>query len=129
VNSLVLKLRERIINMRKIVRQLQKLKKLLKLLRSESIHLPISAIVPAGFLPIYVGKEDHRFIVDIHYLNHPLFAEVLDLSARELGYSHKGALRIACDIPLFESHILKPNRWASTRQYGMQTTGLLKVAS
>ena len=54
---------------------------------------------------IYVGKEDHRFIVELHYLNHPLFVQLLDLSAAELGYSHNGALRMACDIPLFE-HVL-----------------------
>ncbi|GLJ42143.1 hypothetical protein SUGI_0872710 [Cryptomeria japonica] len=61
-----------------------------------------SSSVPRGCLPVYVGNEGHRFVVDIHFLSHPLFEKLLQLSAEELGYSHKGGLRVACTIPAFE---------------------------
>ena len=36
-----------------------------------------SKSVPRGCLPVYVGNEGHRFVVDIHFLNHPLFEKLL----------------------------------------------------
>eukprot|EP01018_Ginkgo_biloba_P020019 Gb_02938 [translate_table: standard] len=61
--------------------------------------------VPEGHLPIYVGKDLIRFVIDAHVVNHPLFAELLQTSAQEFGYQQKGGLRIPCDVMVFE-HIL-----------------------
>ena len=60
-------------------------------------------IVPKGCLPVYVGQDILvRFVIDASVLNHPLFAELLEASAHEFGYEHTGALRIPCDVLLFE---------------------------
>jgi len=60
-------------------------------------------IVPKGSLPVYVGKDiPMRFVINANALSHPLFAELLEASVEEFGYSHKGPLRIPCDVFLFE---------------------------
>lgn len=58
--------------------------------------------VPRGCLPVYVGSDGHLFIIDIHYLKHPLFEELLELSAQEFGYAEKGGIRVACNVDFFE---------------------------
>ena len=60
-------------------------------------------IVPKGCLPVYVGQDILiRFVIDASVLSHPLLAELLEASAHEFGYEHTGALRIPCDVSLFE---------------------------
>jgi SAUR family protein len=67
-------------------------------------------IVPKGFLPVYVGKDiPTRFVIDVSVLNHPLFAELLEASVEEFGYEHQGALRIRCDVFLFERILILIN--------------------
>ncbi|GLJ53504.1 hypothetical protein SUGI_1141560 [Cryptomeria japonica] len=61
--------------------------------------------VPEGFLPVYVGKDLTRFVINARFLNHPIFAELLQKSAQEYGYEQKGGLKIPCDVVLFE-HII-----------------------
>ena len=64
-------------------------------------------VVPKGSLPVYVGKDTlMRFVIDARVLNHPLFAEILEASVEEFGYEYEGAIRIPCDVFLFEG-ILK----------------------
>ncbi|GLJ42142.1 hypothetical protein SUGI_0872660 [Cryptomeria japonica] len=83
-----------------------------------------SSSAPRGCLPVYVGNEGHRFIVDIHILSHPLFEELLQLSAEELGYSHNGGLRVACNIRLFE-HLLRLLNSRNPSAHYMQISDLL----
>ena len=59
--------------------------------------------VPEGHLPVYVGEEMERFVVSAHLLNHPIFINLLNRSAQEYGYQHKGVLRIPCHVLLFQS--------------------------
>ncbi|KAM0941463.1 putative small auxin-up RNA [Dioscorea sansibarensis] len=57
-----------------------------------------------GHIWVCVGRGDEevqRFEVETHYLNHPLFEDLLSMSVHELGYSYHGALRIACEADLF----------------------------
>lgn len=61
--------------------------------------------VPEGFLAVYVGSERQRFVISANYLKHQMFKEVLEKSAEEYGYEHKGGLPIACDVAYFE-HLL-----------------------
>ncbi|KAG6541543.1 hypothetical protein Mapa_017065 [Marchantia paleacea] len=71
-------------------------------------HLARSAItedVPDGCLALYVGRERRKFIIGAHYLEHNLFHGLLERSAAELEYDHKGGILIACEIVLFE-HLL-----------------------
>ncbi|KAF9601721.1 hypothetical protein IFM89_022708 [Coptis chinensis] len=62
-----------------------------------------SADLPEGRVRVYVGKDvPCKFELEANYLNHPLFENLLELSVDEFGYSYNGALRIACDIDLFQ---------------------------
>ncbi|CAK7345932.1 unnamed protein product [Dovyalis caffra] len=64
-----------------------------------------------GHIRVYVGKDNIqcKFEMEAHFLNHPLFEDLLRLSEQEHGYSYDGALRIACEIHLFQYllHLLK----------------------
>ncbi|XP_031488653.1 auxin-responsive protein SAUR71-like [Nymphaea colorata] len=60
-------------------------------------------VVPEGHLPVCVGEEMERFVVSAESLNHPLFAELLRLSAQEYGYDQKGVLRIPCPAGIFRT--------------------------
>lgn len=73
--------------------------------------------VPEGYLPVYVGmKELRRFVISASFLNHPIFAELLQKSAQEYGYEQKGGLKIPCDVMLFEHVIcLLKNKEALTQ--------------
>lgn len=66
--------------------------------------------VPEGHVRVNVGKDIVcKFEMEANYLNHPLFENLLRLSEEEFGYSYDGALRIVCDIDLFQYllHLLK----------------------
>ncbi|XP_074375340.1 auxin-responsive protein SAUR71-like [Apium graveolens] len=58
--------------------------------------------VPEGHLPVYVGEESERFVVNAELLNHPVFMKLLNISAQEYGYEQKGVLRIPCHVLVFE---------------------------
>eukprot|EP01018_Ginkgo_biloba_P030357 Gb_18129 [translate_table: standard] len=57
--------------------------------------------IPNGYLPIYVGKGMTRFVINVRLLNHPIFAELLQMSADKYGYDQTGGLKIPCDVVLF----------------------------
>lgn len=61
--------------------------------------------VPEGYLVVYVGEERRRFVINAQILNHPVFRVLLDKSAEEYGFEHKGGLAIACEVVFFE-HLL-----------------------
>jgi len=61
--------------------------------------------VPEGFLAVYVGKERQRFVISANYLKHHMFKVLLEKSAEEYGFEHKGGLPIACEVAAFE-HLL-----------------------
>ncbi|CAO2826041.1 unnamed protein product [Amaranthus hypochondriacus] len=58
--------------------------------------------VPSGHVPVYVGEEMERFNVSADLMNHPVFVRLLNISAQEYGYEQKGALRIPCNVVVFE---------------------------
>lgn len=58
--------------------------------------------VPEGHVPIYVGQEMERFVVNAELLNHPVFIALLKRSAQEYGYEQQGVLRIPCHVLVFE---------------------------
>jgi SAUR family protein len=73
--------------------------------------------VPEGYLPVYVGmKELRRFVISASFLNHPIFAELLQKSAQEYGYEQKGGLKIPCDVMLFEHIIFLLNNQEAVTQ-------------
>lgn len=61
--------------------------------------------VPEGYLVVYVGEELRRFVIKAKYLSHPVFRALLNKSAEEFGYEHKGGLEMACEAHFFE-HLL-----------------------
>ncbi|CAI8606903.1 unnamed protein product [Vicia faba] len=67
--------------------------------QAESVH---SDHVPEGHVPVYVGEEMQRFILNTELLNHPVFVNLLNLSAQEYGYKQKGVIRIPCRVSVFE---------------------------
>ncbi|KAG0461692.1 hypothetical protein HPP92_021670 [Vanilla planifolia] len=66
----------------------------------------LSADVPKGFLAVCVGEEMKRFVIPTEYLGHRAFAALLRDAEEEFGFQHEGALRIPCEVSVFES-ILK----------------------
>ncbi|KAE8668581.1 Auxin-responsive protein SAUR41 [Hibiscus syriacus] len=58
--------------------------------------------VPHGHVPVYVGEEMERFVVNAELLNHPVFVGLLNKSAQEYGYEQKGVLHIPCHVLVFE---------------------------
>ncbi|CAM0946964.1 unnamed protein product [Alopecurus aequalis] len=65
-----------------------------------------AADVPKGFFAVCVGEEMRRFVIPTEYLGHWAFEELLREAEEEFGFQHEGALRIPCDVEVFEG-ILK----------------------
>jgi SAUR family protein len=60
------------------------------------------AEVPKGYVAVYVGENQKRFVVPISYLNQPLFQELLHQVEEEFGYDHPmGGLTIPCTEDVF----------------------------
>ncbi|KAJ4716704.1 Auxin-responsive protein [Melia azedarach] len=59
--------------------------------------------VPKGNIAVDVGEiERKRFVVPISYLNHPLFADLLNRAEEEFGFNHPvGGLTIPCKEDAF----------------------------
>ncbi|XVE98985.1 hypothetical protein REPUB_Repub03eG0156900 [Reevesia pubescens] len=77
--------------------------------RAESFRITVSSLkkqarrsVPEGHVPVYVGEEMERFVVNAELLNHPVFIGLLNKSAQEYGYEQKGVLHIPCHVLVFE---------------------------
>ncbi|KAK4804471.1 hypothetical protein SAY86_004288 [Trapa natans] len=71
-------------------------------LASSKLRRRNSSAVPAGFVPVYVGEEMERFVVNAELLNHPVLVGLLEMSAQEYGYEQKGPLKIPCHVLVFE---------------------------
>ncbi|KAG4214042.1 hypothetical protein ERO13_A01G096800v2 [Gossypium hirsutum] len=67
-----------------------------------SLKKPVRRSVPEGHVPVYVGEEMERFLVNAELLNHPVFVSLLNKSAQEYGYDQKGVLHIPCHVLVFE---------------------------
>ncbi|GJM97527.1 hypothetical protein PR202_ga14459 [Eleusine coracana subsp. coracana] len=88
---------------RDIVRLQQLLKKWKKLATvAPSSSSGKSSSVPRGSFAVYVGDEMRRFVIPTEYLGHWAFAELLREAEEEFGFRHEGALRIPCDVEVFE---------------------------
>lgn len=58
--------------------------------------------VPAGYLPVYAGKDRRRFVIPTAYLSNRIFRALLARSEEEYGLRCEGGLRIACNPDVFE---------------------------
>ncbi|KAL2622878.1 hypothetical protein R1flu_003083 [Riccia fluitans] len=76
--------------------------------------------VPHGCLAVYVGDERRRYVISTSSLGHPLFKELLKMSAEEFGFEYEGGLWIACDCNVFEKAL-----WMIThKEHAARTTRL-----
>ncbi|VFQ92511.1 unnamed protein product [Cuscuta campestris] len=62
--------------------------------------------IPRGYLGVYVGPEQRRFIIPTSYLGDPLFKVLLEKVEEEFGFDHGGALTIPCETETFK-YLLK----------------------
>ncbi|RDX78871.1 hypothetical protein CR513_40783, partial [Mucuna pruriens] len=59
--------------------------------------------VPKGYLAVYVGEKQKRFVIPLSYLNQPLFQDLLSQAEKEFGYDHPmGGLTIPCSEDIFQ---------------------------
>ncbi|KAJ7538508.1 hypothetical protein O6H91_11G051700 [Diphasiastrum complanatum] len=63
---------------------------------------PTPTDISEGFFAVYVGKEQRRFVIPTHYLNHPFFEFLLKKSEEEFGFCLDGGLVIPCEVEHFE---------------------------
>ncbi|CAJ2633854.1 auxin-induced SAUR [Trifolium pratense] len=62
-----------------------------------------SAEARKGYVAVYVGEKQKRFLIPISYLNQPLFQELLSQAEDEFGYDHPmGGLTIPCPEDVFQ---------------------------
>uniref|UniRef100_A0A5B7B153 Uncharacterized protein n=1 Tax=Davidia involucrata TaxID=16924 RepID=A0A5B7B153_DAVIN len=59
--------------------------------------------IPKGCVAIMVGEgeEQHRFVIPVIYINHPLFMELLKEAEEEYGFDQKGPINIPCHVEEF----------------------------
>ena len=71
-------------------------------IRRASFAASKSVQVPKGYLAVYVGEKQKRFVIPISYLNQPSFQELLSQAEEEFGYDHPmGGLTIPCSENVF----------------------------
>jgi SAUR family protein len=59
--------------------------------------------VPKGYLAVYVGEKQKRYVIPISYLNQPSFQYLLSQFEEEFGYDHPmGGLTIPCTEDVFQ---------------------------
>ncbi|CAJ2679466.1 auxin-induced SAUR [Trifolium pratense] len=62
-----------------------------------------SVEIPKGYVAVYVGEKQKRYVVQISYLNQPLFQDLLNQAEEEFGYDHPtGGLTIPCTEDVFQ---------------------------
>lgn len=74
-------------------------------LSSDDSHLNntnINNIIPKGFVAVYVGPHQRRFVIPTRFLSVPDFKAVMETAAEEFGYQQQGGLRIPCDEDDFQ---------------------------
>ncbi|XP_014524316.1 auxin-induced protein 15A-like [Vigna radiata var. radiata] len=70
-----------------------------------------SVKVPKGYLAVYVGEENKRFLIPVSYLSHPSFQDLLSQLEEEFGHDHPmGGLTIPCSEDAFQCIISCLNR-------------------
>lgn len=78
--------------------------------------------IPKGFLAVYVGPEQRRFIIPTSYLSDPLFKKLLDKVEEEFGFDHSGALAIPCETETFK-YLLKCME-NHQKEHGVRASGM-----
>lgn len=74
---------------------------------------------PRGFVGVYVGPHQRRFVIPTTLLAMPDFQALMDLAAEEFGYEQQGGLRIPCDEDYFRDLLSKFNSNSSKSCYNI----------
>ncbi|AES89300.1 auxin-induced protein 15A [Medicago truncatula] len=62
-----------------------------------------SVDVPKGYLAVYVGEKQTRYLIPVSYLSQPSFQGLLSQVEEEFGYDHPmGGLTIPCTEDVFQ---------------------------
>jgi SAUR family protein len=62
-----------------------------------------SADVRKGYVAVYVGYKQKRFVIPISYLNQPSIQNLLNQAEEEFGYDHPmGGITIPCTEDMFQ---------------------------
>ncbi|WOL12944.1 auxin-responsive protein SAUR50 [Canna indica] len=68
--------------------------------------------VPKGHMVVYVGESCRRFVIEVAFLEHPLFQALLDQAREEFGFSScDGKLCIPCDEAFFVRILRRVRSW------------------
>lgn len=62
--------------------------------------------IPKGCLAVKVGhegEEQHKFVIPVMYINHPLFIQLLNEAEEEYGFDQKGLITIPCHVEEFRN--------------------------
>lgn len=57
---------------------------------------------PAGYLAVYVGMKEKRFLIPTRFLNLPVFVGLLKKTEEEFGFQCNGGLVLLCEVEFFE---------------------------
>ncbi|KAL9377190.1 hypothetical protein Peur_031310 [Populus x canadensis] len=57
---------------------------------------------PAGYLAVYVGMQEKRFLIPTRFLNLPVFVGLLKKTEEEFGFQCNGGLVLLCEVEFFE---------------------------
>ncbi|CAK7345552.1 unnamed protein product [Dovyalis caffra] len=57
---------------------------------------------PPGYLAVYVGMQEKRFLIPTRFLNLPVFVGLLKKTEEEFGFKCKGGLVLLCEVEFFE---------------------------
>ncbi|CAJ2679427.1 unnamed protein product [Trifolium pratense] len=67
--------------------------------------------IQKGYLAVYVGEKQKRFVIPISYLNQPSFQDLLSQTEEEFEYNHPmGGLTIPCTEDVFQHITSRFNR-------------------
>ncbi|TXG51952.1 hypothetical protein EZV62_021121 [Acer yangbiense] len=67
-----------------------------------------------GHFAVYT-KEGKRFVVPLHYLNHPIFRVLLEMAEEEYGTTVNGPLQVPCEEEIMD-YILSLLRKSASRE-------------
>ncbi|KAK7349394.1 hypothetical protein VNO77_06727 [Canavalia gladiata] len=84
-----------------------------------------------GFLPIKVGhgEEQHKIMVPVMYLNHPLFSQLLKEAEEEYGFDQQGTIIIPCHVEEFRYVQDLINRDKSPQQNHHHVISCFRISS
>ncbi|KAL6312508.1 hypothetical protein AAG906_001839 [Vitis piasezkii] len=92
------------VNINQIVRLKQVMKRWKAMsmkLRHAPLQMPLTPCTPSGFLAIYVGSEQERFLIPTRYVNLPVFVTLLKRAEEEYGFKFSGGIVVPCEVGFF----------------------------